>query len=68
MRPEQYSAYLNKKSSENLRKGEGVTTCLIPILVMIFFIWIVKIILSTAVTQPGAVVPKLIKTGKENRE
>ena len=45
-----------------------VTTCLIPILVMIFFIWIVKIILSTAVTQPGAVVPKIIKTGKENRE
>ena len=45
-----------------------VTTCLIPILVMIFFIWIVKIILSTAVTQPGAVVSKIIKTGKENRE
>lgn len=45
-----------------------VTTCLIPILVMIFFVWIVKIILSTAVTQPGAVVPKIIKTGKENRE
>lgn len=68
MKPEQYSAYLNKKSSENLRKGEGVTTGLIPILVMIFFIWIVKIILSTVVTQPGAVVPKIIKTGKENRE
>ena len=26
MKPEQYSAYLNKKSSENLRKGEGGRT------------------------------------------
>lgn len=26
MKPERYSAYLNKKSSENLRKGEGGRT------------------------------------------
>lgn len=45
-----------------------VTTCLIPILVMVFFVWIVKIILSTAITQPGAVMPAFIKKNKENQE
>ena len=45
-----------------------VTTCLIPILVMIFFVWIVKIILSTAITQPGSVVPKIMQKNKENQE
>lgn len=45
-----------------------VTTCLIPILVMVFFVWIVKIILSTAITQPGAVMPAFIKKNKEKQE
>lgn len=39
-----------------------VTTCLIPILVMIFFVWLVKIILGTAITQPGNVISNV--TGK----
>lgn len=34
-----------------------VTTCLIPILVMIFFVWLVKILLGTAISQPGIAVP-----------
>lgn len=42
-----------------------VTTCLIPILVMIFFVWIVKLILSTAITQPGSVVTKIVQKNQK---
>lgn len=38
-----------------------VTTCIIPILVMIFFIWLVKTILGTAISTPGAITNKLTK-------
>lgn len=45
-----------------------VTTCLIPILVMVFFVWIVKMILGTAVTQPAAMVPGITKKDSGNKE
>ena len=45
-----------------------VTTCLIPILVMVFFVWIVKMILGTAITQPAAMVPGITKKDSGNKE
>lgn len=45
-----------------------VTTCLIPILVMVFFVWIVKMILGTAITQPAAMVPEITKKDSGNKE
>lgn len=45
-----------------------VTTCLIPILVMVFFVWIVKMILGTAITQPAAMVPGITKRDSGNKE
>lgn len=45
-----------------------VTTCLIPILVMVFFMWIVKMILGTAITQPAAMVPGITKKDSGNKE
>lgn len=45
-----------------------VTTCLIPILVMVFFVWIVKMILGTAITQPAATVPGITKKDSGNKE
>lgn len=45
-----------------------VTTCLIPILVMVFFVWIVKMILGTAITQPAAMVPGITKKDCGNKE
>lgn len=44
-----------------------VTTCLIPILVMVFFVWIVKMILGTAITQPAAMVPGITKKDSGNK-
>lgn len=38
-----------------------VTTCIIPILVMVFFIWLVKTILGTAILTPGSITGKLTK-------
>ena len=32
-----------------------VTTCLIPVLVIVFFIWLVKLVLGSAISSPGAV-------------
>ena len=31
-----------------------VTTCLIPVLVIVFFIWLVKLVLGSAISSPGA--------------
>ena len=45
-----------------------VTTCLIPILVMVFFVWIVKMILGTAITQPAAMVPGITKKDSGNKK
>lgn len=45
-----------------------VTTCLIPIFVMVFFVWIVKMILGTAITQPAAMVPGITKKDSGNKE
>ena len=45
-----------------------VTTCLIPILVMVFFVWLVKMILGTAITQPAAMVPGITKKDSGNKE
>lgn len=45
-----------------------VTTCLIPILVMVFFVWIVKMILGTAITQPAAMVLGITKKDSGNKE
>lgn len=45
-----------------------VTTCLIPVLVMVFFVWIVKMILGTAITQPAAMVPGITKKDSGNKE
>ena len=45
-----------------------VTTCLIPILVMVFFVWIVKMILGTAITQPAVMVPGITKKDSGNKE
>lgn len=45
-----------------------VTTCLIPILVMVFFVWIVKMILGTAIIQPAAMVPGITKKDSGNKE
>ena len=45
-----------------------VTTCLILILVMVFFVWIVKMILGTAITQPAAMVPGITKKDSGNKE
>ena len=45
-----------------------VTTCLIPILVMVFFVWIVKMILGTAITQPAAMVPGITQKDSGNKE
>lgn len=45
-----------------------VTTCLIPLLVMVFFVWIVKMILGTAITQPAAMVPGITKKDSGNKE
>lgn len=45
-----------------------VTTCLIPILVMVFFVWIVKMILGTAITQPAAMVSGITKKDGGNKE
>lgn len=32
-----------------------VTTCLIPVLVIVFFIWLVELVLGSAISSPGAV-------------
>ena len=32
-----------------------VTTCLIPVLVIVFFIWLMKLVLGSAISSPGAV-------------
>lgn len=32
-----------------------VTTCLIPVLVIVFFIWLVKLVLGSAISSPGTV-------------
>ena len=45
-----------------------VTTCLIPILVIVFFVWIVKMILGTAITQPAAMVLGITKKDSGNKE
>ena len=45
-----------------------VTTCRIPILVMVFFVWIVKMILGTAITQPAAMVPGITKKDSGNKK
>lgn len=39
-----------------------VTTCLIPVLVIVFFIWLVKLVLGSAISSPGAVA---MRSGKD---
>ena len=41
-----------------------VTTCLIPVLVIVFFIWLVKLVLGSAISSPGAVA---MRGGKDNK-